>query len=103
MPPADVIQAFKLEQYSSDEEEDVQEEEMFLRSEENMSHIFCHTCGEDIDNEEFVRNDKCYCSEECLDRDNFNLSSEKMFCKVYKSLSMSQDKISDFVRVGKID
>ena len=49
---------------------------MFARSYETISHIMCPTCGEDIDSGEFLKNNKCFCSDECMRRENLSSFSE---------------------------
>lgn len=36
----------------------------------------CPTCGEDIDSGEFLKNNKCFCSDECMRRENLSSFSE---------------------------
>ena len=56
-----------------------EEEEMFTSDEtsrdisvklkETAPELSCHTCGEEIDSDEFVNDEKLYCSEECMERE----------------------------------
>lgn len=60
------------------------EEEMFesddvvrglsQKHEETAPALSCHTCGEEIYSEEFVRDEKLYCSEECMERESSAMS-----------------------------
>ncbi|KAJ7375005.1 hypothetical protein OS493_001732 [Desmophyllum pertusum] len=40
------------------------------KHEETAPALSCHTCGEQIYNEEFVNDEKLYCSEECMERES---------------------------------
>ena len=40
-----------------------------LKHEDTAPALSCHTCGEEIDSEEFVNDEKLYCSEECIERE----------------------------------
>ena len=60
------------------------EEEMFesddvvrglsQKHEETAPALSCHTCGEEIYSEEFIRDEKLYCSEECMERESSAMS-----------------------------
>ena len=60
------------------------EEEMFesddvvrglsQKHEETAPALSCHTCGEEIYSEEFVNDEKLYCSEECMERESSAMS-----------------------------
>lgn len=41
-----------------------------LKHEETAPALSCHTCGEEIYSEEFVNDEKLYCSEECMERES---------------------------------
>lgn len=61
------------------EEEEEEDEEIFrsdevvrdlsLKYKETAPALSCHSCGEEIDGEEFVNEEKLYCSEECMGRE----------------------------------
>ena len=40
------------------------------KHEETAPALSCHSCGEEIYSEEFVNDEKLYCSEECIEREN---------------------------------
>ena len=44
------------------------------KHEETAPALSCHTCGEEIYSEEFVHNEKLYCSEECMERESALMS-----------------------------
>lgn len=57
-----------------EEEEDNFESDEVVRDlsqkhKETAPALSCYTCGEEIDSEEFVNEDKLYCSEECMERE----------------------------------
>lgn len=78
------------------------EEEMFesddvvrglsQKHEETAPALSCHTCGEEIYSEEFVNDEKLYCSEECMERESSAMSVDTTRRRV--SLRHGQNKIS---------
>ena len=69
-----------VDELKSEEEEELEEDEEIFRSDEVVRDLSlkyketapalsCHSCGEEIDSEEFVNEEKLYCSEECMERE----------------------------------
>lgn len=46
------------------------------KHEETAPALSCHTCGEEIYSEEFVNNEKLYCSEECMEKESFVVGAD---------------------------
>ena len=70
-----------VDELKSEEEEELEEEDeeifrsdevvrdLSLKYKETAPALSCHSCGEEIDSEEFVNEEKLYCSEECMERE----------------------------------
>ena len=43
--------------------------DLSLKYSETSPALSCHSCGEEIDSEEFVNEEKLFCSEECIERE----------------------------------
>lgn len=73
-----------------------EEEEMFasdevvkdfsLKHQETAPSLSCHTCGEEIDSEEFVNEEKLYCSEECMERETQSVTAMETTRRRVRSL-----------------
>lgn len=71
------------------------------KHEETAPALSCHTCGEEIYSEEFVNNEKLYCSEECMEKESFVVGADTTRKRVHatrQNFLSDLDKPSGSVR-----
>lgn len=85
---------------SQEEEEEIftsdeTSRDISLKPEESASELSCHTCGEEIDSDEFVNDKKLYCSEECMERETpSSVTVESTRRRVSTYISLLINKLS---------
>ncbi|XP_022799858.1 myelin transcription factor 1-like isoform X2 [Stylophora pistillata] len=70
--PVDGVESGEEETFGSD---DIVRD-LSQKHEETAPALSCHTCGEEIYSEEFVNNEKLYCSEECMEKESFVVAAD---------------------------